>query len=202
MSATRLLVLGAVRASGRAHGYQVRRELLSWGTEHWASVNPGSVYHALRQLLKGGMLRGAGVEESGEGPERTLFELTESGEEEFLRLLAKALSDASAKPEFFGAGIVFLTCQPRERAVRLLRHRLARLEGDQRSLKAMLDEGAVTGAKPPHVWELFRSWVVSGDAAVTFTAELIERLEAGAYTMSGEQGTVFGEPSEASSAQR
>lgn len=35
MSATRLLVLGGVRRSGRAHGYTVRRELLSWGSDEW-----------------------------------------------------------------------------------------------------------------------------------------------------------------------
>lgn len=201
MSATRLLVLGVVRASGRAHGYQVRRELLSWGADQWASVKPGSIYHALRQLLKSGMLRSAGVEESGEGPERTLFELTESGEEEFVRLLGKALSDASAKPEFFGAGITFVTCQPRERAVGLLRFRLAGLEREQGSLRSMLEDGAVPAAKPEHVWELFRSWIVAGDAAVSFTRELIERLENGAYTMAGEGGAAFGERGWMSSAQ-
>ncbi|QBI55167.1 PadR family transcriptional regulator [Streptomonospora litoralis] len=192
MSATRLLVLGVVRASQRAHGYQVRRELLLWETEQWANIKPGSVYHALRQLLKNGMLRSAGVEESGEGPERTLFELTEAGEDEFIRLLSKALSDASVKPEFFGAGITFLTCQPRGRAISLLRFRLSRLEGEQQSLRSMLEHGS-GGGKPEHVWELFRSWQVLADATIAFTRELVERLESGAYTMSDE-GAAFGSP--------
>ncbi|MUL42848.1 PadR family transcriptional regulator [Streptomonospora sp. PA3] len=203
MSATRLLVLGVVRFSGRAHGYQVRRELLSWGAEQWANVKPGSVYHALRQLLKNGMLRSAGVEESGEGPERTLFELTESGEDEFVRLLNKALSDASAKPEFFGSGIAFLTCQPRDRVIRLLRFRLARLEAEQQNLRSMLGDGPASDDKPEHVWELFRSWIVAGDAAVGYTRELVARLENGAYTMAGEEEwTAFGEPGPIESAQR
>ena len=47
MSATRLLVLGVVRMFGRAHGYQVRRELLTWSADEWANVQPGSIYHAL-----------------------------------------------------------------------------------------------------------------------------------------------------------
>jgi hypothetical protein len=37
VSATRLLVLGAVRIFQPAHGYLVRRELLSWGVENWAA---------------------------------------------------------------------------------------------------------------------------------------------------------------------
>ena len=48
MSVTRLLVLGAVRIFQPAHGYLVRRELLSWRVEEWANVQPGSIYHALR----------------------------------------------------------------------------------------------------------------------------------------------------------
>ncbi|GAB3455820.1 PadR family transcriptional regulator [Streptomonospora sediminis] len=196
MSATRLLVLGAVRASGRAHGYQVRRELLMWGAEQWANVKPGSIYHALRQLLKAGMLRSAGVEESGEGPERTLFELTTAGEDEFTRILSKALSDSSVKPEFFGAGITFMTAQPRDRVTSLLRFRLARLEGDLQSLQTMLADDGAAADKPPHVWELFRSWIVAGEAAADFTRELIGRLEGGAYTMAGEQDRVFGEPAD------
>lgn len=50
MSATRLLVLGVVRMYGRAHGYQVRRELLSWSADKWADVQPGSIHHALNLL--------------------------------------------------------------------------------------------------------------------------------------------------------
>ena len=48
MSATRLLVLGAVRIFQPAHGYLVRRELLSWDVENWAAINPGSIYNMLR----------------------------------------------------------------------------------------------------------------------------------------------------------
>ncbi len=36
MSAIRLLVLGAVRMHGRAHGYQVRNDLEYWGAHEWS----------------------------------------------------------------------------------------------------------------------------------------------------------------------
>ncbi len=55
-SATRLLVLGVVRKHGKAHGYQVRRELLTWSADKWANVAPGSIYHALKQMAKEGLL--------------------------------------------------------------------------------------------------------------------------------------------------
>ena len=50
MSAVRMLVLGVLRNLGQAHGYQVRRELLTWRADAWAHVDPGSIYQALRTL--------------------------------------------------------------------------------------------------------------------------------------------------------
>ena len=47
MSAIRLLVLGAVRQHGRAHGNQVRNDLEVWGAHEGSSAKPGSIYPAL-----------------------------------------------------------------------------------------------------------------------------------------------------------
>ncbi|CAM3743300.1 PadR family transcriptional regulator [Nocardiopsis rhodophaea] len=196
MSATRLLVLGVVRAFGRAHGYQVRRELISWGAEHWANIKPGSIYHALRQLVKAKMVTAAGVEDSGEGPDRFLYEITEDGETEFRRLLGKALSDADAKPEFFGAGITFMTCLPRRTVITYLQHRLSRLEGTNELLRRLRANDVAEDQKPEHVWELFEWWVVEAQASTDFTRGMIERLEQGAYTMADDGGGAapFGAP--------
>ncbi|MBB6170984.1 DNA-binding PadR family transcriptional regulator [Nocardiopsis mwathae] len=199
MSATRLLVLGVVRAFGRAHGYQVRRELISWGAEQWANVKPGSIYHALRQLVKANMVGAAGVEDSDEGPERILYEITDDGETEFRRLLGKALSDADAKPEFFGAGITFMTCLPRRTVITYLRHRLSHLEAADELLATLRRNDLEEGRKPEHVWELFEWWVVEAQAASDFTRGMIERLEQGAYTMADDAGggAPFGAPASA-----
>ncbi|MBE1582569.1 PadR family transcriptional regulator [Nonomuraea angiospora] len=63
MSATRLLVLGVVRLHGQAHGYLVGSELESWEAGQWAGLRSGSIYHALRQLAKEGLLDTSEVHE-------------------------------------------------------------------------------------------------------------------------------------------
>ena len=68
MSATRLLVLGAVRIFQPAHGYLVRRELLSWDVENWAAINPGSIYNMLRTLTRDGLLAEVDTADAGQGP--------------------------------------------------------------------------------------------------------------------------------------
>ncbi|MFI0483466.1 PadR family transcriptional regulator [Actinomadura sp. 9N215] len=180
MSATRLLVLGGVRRCGRAHGYEVRRELISWGSDEWAHVNPGSIYHALRQLAKEGMLRAHDVEESDAGPPHTDYEITEAGRAEFLRLLRHALATVDVRhPELLTAGLGFLTELPRAEAVRLLRERLDGLAGWRSSVSPHLD------AQDPddHLRELLGWWVHSADSAADWTRRLIGRLESGAYVM-------------------
>jgi len=183
MSTTRLLVLGGVRRFGRAHGYEVRRELISWGSDEWAHVNPGSIYHALKQLAKEGLLRAHDVEESDVGPPHTDYEITEAGRAEFLRLLRYALATVDVRhPEMLTAGLGFLTELTRGEALQLLRERLDGLAEWHASVTPHL---AIQDAGD-HLRELLNWWIHSADSAAMWTRGLIERLEAGAYTMAGD----------------
>ncbi|RCV51548.1 PadR family transcriptional regulator, partial [Marinitenerispora sediminis] len=177
MSATRLLVLGVVRRLGRAHGYLVRSELLSWGAEEWANVKWGSIYHALRQLTKEGLLAST---EITEWPGRVDYEVTEAGDAEFLRLLRDALRGPDHRADILGAGLALLPALPRAEAVELLRARLAALEAQHEEVAARLERIA-TGGGDPHIRELPGLRMHGIDSAAEWTRGLIERLEAGSY---------------------
>ena len=69
MSSTRLLVLGAVRIFQPVHGYDVRRELLSWRVDKWANVAAGSIYNALKTLTKDKFLKVVGTGQIGGRPD-------------------------------------------------------------------------------------------------------------------------------------
>lgn len=187
MSATRLLVLGVVRMYGRAHGYLVSRELLSWGTAEWANVKAGSIYHALRQLAKEGLLTETQI---AEWPGRVDYEPTAAGEAEFFRLLREALRRPDPHPDMLGAGLIFLTELTRSEAIGLLRERLGALER-ARSASGDLVASASweAAAVPDHVRELGRLWEHAAESGVAWTGGLIGRLGRGAYVMAGEEGT-------------
>ncbi|MBN6035643.1 PadR family transcriptional regulator [Amycolatopsis sp. 195334CR] len=187
MSATRLLVLGAVRGFGRAHGYLVRTELLTWGADEWANVKWGSLYHALRQLAKDGLLRAIDVPESGD---RVDYEITEAGDEEFFRLLREALRQPELRQDMLTAGLALLPALPRDEAIELLEKRLHALE----SGRADIIEQTSSWADPGHVQELFDLWVHNTSSGADWTRGLIDRLKAGAHTMAGEDPTGFGMP--------
>lgn len=178
MSATRLLVLGVIRGYGRAHGYLIGNDLLSWGADEWANVKWGSIYHALKQLTKSGHLR-----EEWTVPGRTDYELTELGEQEFHRLLRAALSRPEHRPDMLGAGLALLPALPRAEAIELLEKRRAALVAERDQANVQIRKST---DRPPHVWELYSLWEHSAESGLVWTQGLIDRLTDGAYPMAGE----------------
>ncbi|MGB3437756.1 MAG: PadR family transcriptional regulator [Actinophytocola sp.] len=196
MSATRLLVLGVVRMYGSAHGYQVRRELLSWSADKWANVAPGSIYHALKKMETDRLLEVVPTDDQPGGPDRTAYRLTPDGETEFQLLLAKYLaeSDDSAQGAYrLAAAVTFLPALPRAKALSLLRHRITQLAGQRASARDLLEHGSGWG-QPEHVGELYRLWLASMDATDEWLRGLVARLESGGYVMADDGEAAFGTP--------
>lgn len=187
MSAIRLLVLGSVREHGRAHGYMVRNDLEFWGAHEWSNAKPGSIYHALKQLAKQGLLTAYDRAPSpAGGPPRTEYELTEAGEREFFRLLRHAFAAVDEKPDMLTAAVGFLVDLPRAEAIELLRQRVEALTAWRADVTSRWTPGGATPEDLGHIGEIMGLWVHTSDSAAQWTRGLIERLERGAYVMAGE----------------
>ncbi|MEU2504952.1 PadR family transcriptional regulator [Streptomyces sp. NPDC007863] len=186
MSAIRLLVLGAVKQHGRAHGYQVRNDLEYWGAHEWSNAKPGSIYHALKQMAKQGLLRAEELAPSTVGgPPRVEYEITEAGREEYLRLLREALATYDQQMDVLSAAVGFVVDLPRAEAVELLRERLRGLDAWRTSVTEYYTPEGGPG-QLGHIGEIMHLWVHSADAGREWTLGLIERIEGGAYTFAGE----------------
>ncbi|MGW9301807.1 MULTISPECIES: PadR family transcriptional regulator [Streptomyces] len=186
MSAIRLLVLGAVRMHGRAHGYQVRNDLEYWGAHEWSNAKPGSIYHALKQMAKQGLLLAHETAPStAGGPPRTEYEVTEEGLAEYRTLLRDAIRSYDQNLDVLSAAIGFIVDLPREEAVALLKERVEGMKEWRDSVTEYYtpEEGPESLG---HIGEIMNLWVHSADAGAEWTRGLIERIEAGAYTFAGE----------------
>ena len=196
MSATRLLVLGAVRIFQPAHGYLVRRELLSWDVENWAAINPGSIYNMLRTLTRDGLLAEVDTVDTvdaGKGPARVAYRLTADGETAFLGLLTSALWEISERdPYLLPAGLCFVTMLTRKQATEALEGREAAIALRVRSLEArgrmLLEQRRV----PPHTVELMELGIAHLTGELRWVREAMERIEAGHYRFAGEPGSTAG----------
>ncbi|MEU1014626.1 PadR family transcriptional regulator [Streptomyces sp. NPDC005900] len=186
MSAIRLLVLGAVRQHGRAHGYQVRNDLEYWGAHEWSNAKPGSIYHALKQLAKQGLLLAHEIAPStAGGPPRTEYEVTDQGTEEYLTLLRGALVEHGQKPDMLTAALGFIVDLPREEALALLTERVERIEAWRASVTEYYTPEGGPG-QLGHIGEIMNLWVHQADGGAQWTRGLIERIRGGAYTFAGE----------------
>ncbi|MGX2996461.1 PadR family transcriptional regulator [Streptomyces sp. JNUCC 64] len=186
MSAIRLLVLGSVRQHGRAHGYQVRNDLEYWGAHEWSNAKPGSIYHALKQMAKQGLLLAHEVAPSTVGgPPRVEYEVTPSGHEEYFTLLRSALTSYDQKPDVLSAALGLIVDLSRDEAVALLRRRIESIERWRSSVLEYYEPEKGPG-QFQHIGEIMNFWLHSADAGAEWTRGLIERLEGGAYVFAGE----------------
>jgi DNA-binding PadR family transcriptional regulator len=174
---TRLLVLGVVRESGPVHGYDVRRTLLARGATSWANIAPGSIYNALKTLVREGFLESVGTDRQGARPERTSFRLTEAGEQEFARLLRENLREARLPNHPLLAGLAYLPDLAPGELVPLLRERATDLRARARDNRTVLT-GIRAGdrAIPPHVAESYGLLATLMESEAEWATELADRL--------------------------
>lgn len=186
MSAIRLLVLGAVRQHGRAHGYQVRNDLEYWGAHEWSNAKPGSIYHALKQMAKQGLLHAHEIAPStAGGPPRTEYEITDEGTEEYFALLRQSLTAYDQKPDILSAAIGFMVDLGRAETLELLQERVRSIEEWRKSVTQYYTPEDGPG-QLGHIGEIMNFWVHSADSGAQWTRGLIERIQSGAYTFAGE----------------
>ena len=146
---TRLLVLGLVGWLQPVHGYDVKRELMSWGVEDWANVKAGSIYHALKNLAQDGYLEIARTEHIENRPARTSYRMTREGERHFHLLLHGHLWDAKTSNDDFFIVWAFAPMLSHNEAAAALRHRATLCLERKRQIETLV-ERASNDPHSPH----------------------------------------------------
>jgi DNA-binding PadR family transcriptional regulator len=176
-----MLILGVVRVYQPIHGYDVRRELLSWHADDWAKIAPGSVYHALKKLAEEELLRDIGTEQMGGRPARTRYEVTAKGETEFQNLLRRYWWEYREPSDPFHSAYVFLPVLPQAEGVAALRNRarMLRLAADGTELRASVTHADM----PAHVLELLQLEIDRARLEASWCERVAARLETGELPM-------------------
>lgn len=180
-STTRLLVLGVVRIFQPVHGYEVRRELITWRAQEWASVQPGSIYNALKTLTRDGFLEVVGTDQVGGRPERTSYRLTSAGEEEFKILLREEWWTVRTPIDPLMAAISFIGYVSRAEAIAALEHRMTQIHGMVHGIEFGIESHDGIDS-PFHVREMMRLLNARVLSEVEWAKQFIGRLRNGEYT--------------------
>jgi DNA-binding PadR family transcriptional regulator len=192
-TATRLLVLGAIRIMQPVHGYDVRRELLTWRLEELANVKPGSIYGAIRTLERDGCIAVHSRGSDSSRPERTSYVMTQEGEKEFTLLLRETWWTVKSPIEPLLPALSLLPFMPRDELLRALRARIASLEGELDSIRftrESIRDGATgeDGTIPEHVREVLDFVAARTRGELEWARGFVKRLRDGSYRLTGEPG--------------
>lgn len=147
-------VLLALLAKAPSHGYQIRAQLqLALGP--LASVlNAGQVYVTLNRLEKAGLVGVQRVDQSGDRPDRKVYELTAAGRDRVAEWLGDTSWPKPAPAEFhlklvaaaaagLGEPVRLVDAQRRELLVGLAAAQRAALDEPEGSVAGLLLEGVV-----------------------------------------------------------
>jgi DNA-binding PadR family transcriptional regulator len=180
----RLLILGILKRRGSAHGYRMYRDLAEWRVETWTVIRPGSIYHALTQMEKQGLIKETtSTADKKLGPSKIEYKLTATGAVEFIHLLETALQDINLVE--LSVGIAFMEYLPRQKVIDLLEHR----QGAQKQIPKFLNTLPTedTPTIPARHPELIRIWADSYTDAAASTNKLIKAIQSGKYTFKNEE---------------
>jgi DNA-binding PadR family transcriptional regulator len=175
-----MMILGLVKWLQPVHGYDVRRELLSWHADQWANIQPGSIYHALRKLTEEGLLAEVATEQVGARPARTTYRMTPLGDREFEELLRKYWWEYHDPVDPFAAAFPLLPALPRREGAAALRNRARLLEGRIAHVRDVMESAPDwVDDKPIHTTWMFELAIAQAEVEIAWCLRVADRIEAG-----------------------
>ena len=131
------LTIMALLAERPRHPYEIQR-LIRERRKDFARSTQRTLYHAIDRLLKAELIQPAEIVRAGNRPERTVYQLTDEGRENFTGWLVELLGRPQAEYPLFTVAISFLAYLPMQVAQQSLAARLAELEGELASIDTRL----------------------------------------------------------------
>ena len=145
MSITRLMILGLLRERPM-HGYELKKIMKERHMDEWTDIAFGSIYFALRQMTQEGLARDQGIEQAGNRPSRTVYAITEAGEQEFFRLLRAGWQTDVTSSEIMRTCIIFIRALQPDEVLYHLRTKAQILNGKIRHIEAVFADVSARGA--------------------------------------------------------
>jgi DNA-binding PadR family transcriptional regulator len=112
------------------HPYEMRARMHQRGHDRAFKIRESSVYDTVARLADRGFIEPVEVNRAGRRPERTVYAITEAGQDELLVWLRELTSEPAADYPAFAAPLMFVYALGREGAISALRERAARLEAE------------------------------------------------------------------------
>lgn len=159
------------------HPYEMSTTLRHRRKEDSIKLNYGSLYGVVESLRTKGLIVAGETLREGNRPERTVYDLTDAGEQALREWLAEMVREPTPQFTDFEAALSLIAALPPDEAMDLLQHRLEALAKDR------IQHAAFRAAMPESFPELFS---IEGDyaqamreAEIAFVRDLVDRIRSG-----------------------
>jgi DNA-binding PadR family transcriptional regulator len=123
----RLLILGVLHR-GNFHPYEIKRRMQNAMVECYMDVDVGTLYYAIRQLEKEGLIAAVSRERVARGGMRTIYRITPKGKTEFQKSLHQQFEEEGPVPQTLYGALLFLHLSDLAVVEDVLQRRLERLD--------------------------------------------------------------------------
>jgi DNA-binding PadR family transcriptional regulator len=174
---TRLVILGLLRERP-LYGYELK-QIIEEHMGDWTNIAFGSIYFALGKLAEEGFAEQIAVEQEGRRPSRSVYQITEAGQAEFLRLLREVWGEVERHYYAIDVGLAFMEALPNNEVKGYLKGRIAQLEGIMQHISEHKAEQMAQPEVPTQAAAVFDHSLAHFQAELDWTRDLLDQVEAG-----------------------
>ncbi|HUC04870.1 MAG TPA: PadR family transcriptional regulator [Acidimicrobiales bacterium] len=160
------------------HPYEVAQTLRSRAKQESVRLNYGSLYATVESLERRGLIRATGTVREGRRPERTIYEITDTGATELTDWMTELLGVPEKEYPKFMAGLSFMAALEPDDALVALRSRAAGLRFKLTGLHAAIRAAQQAGL--PRIFELETEYEEQMmEAELHFVEKLVKEMDSG-----------------------
>ncbi len=146
-------ILGVLHR-GDFHPYEIKRRLNNALVECYTDLDVGTLYYAVRQLVKSGDIAAKTRQRVTRGGERTIYRITPQGRRRFQELLLERFQEEGTVAQTIYPALLFLDLADLPAIAELLRERLRQTESAMAKTNAIKEQlGAGLGSGNSHLMD-------------------------------------------------
>ena len=175
----RLVILGLLRERP-LYGYEIK-QIIEEHMSDWTSIAFGSIYFALEKLADEKFVSKVQIEQAGRRPSRSVFEITQTGREEFSRLLREAWQQVERQYFSIDVCLFYLNSLPLKEVKNYLKMRQAGLQATLEHIYTHREEQLSLPEVPRLAAAIFDHTLAHTQAELDWISNLLNKLESGEY---------------------
>jgi DNA-binding PadR family transcriptional regulator len=174
------------------HPYEMKLKMKQRGHDQVIRIKGGSIYDTVERLEEGGFITSQAPSREGRRPERTVYEVTETGRDEITDWLRELLAQPVNEYPQFAAALAFFAVLDKEEVVRLLTVRTALLESQIAATEKGLENWMKTMGIPRLFLVEAEYGLVMNRAELEWVRSLIRDIKDGELWLTHDEMKVIG----------